>query len=62
MNEYQNDVNEETGLNDLLECEGNIMRVASGLYKINPTIFDEHPHLKKEIMEYQQEKYCLDGE
>ena len=62
MNEYENDVNEETALNDLLECEGNIMHVASGLLKIKPTIFDKHPHLKKEIMEYQQEKYCLDGE
>ena len=36
MNEYENDVNEETGLNDLLECEGNIMHVASGLLKIKP--------------------------
>lgn len=62
MNEYQNDVNEETGLNDLLECEGKIMREASDLFKMKPTIFDEYPHLKKEIMEYQQEKYCLDGE
>ncbi len=62
MNEYKNDVNEKTGLKDLLKCEGNIMHLASGLLNIKPEYFDQHPHLKKQIMEYQQEKYCLDGE